>query len=413
MRILLVVKSKIMENLGVMYLSSVVKQCGSECKIIDIDGLIDMCKQWEPDMVGYSIMTGDEHRFYGANRAMIANIPVNKNIPIIVVGGPDPTFHPENYDWVDKIVKGEAENWMVDYLNGKENYATLDDIPWPNRTDFPNMPMRDFIASRGCPYDCKYCYNKKWNELFPGSKKVRYRDAQDVVMEVASTHPKFAYFQDSCFGVDIKWLREFSGLMAPENIPYHCHLRPEQVTEERVLLLKDSHCYSTRIALESASNRLRKLVGRGRCKLSDVEMATKLLKKWDIKLMIQNIIGLPTSTIEEDLETLEFNIRCKPAYGWVSIFQPYPGTALGDMCKNEGWYDGDYSDIADSFFDTSPLNFDEEHIEQLEILQKVFAPCVETGYMPKVDELTSENFPKLIHKIFRWQGDKRLYGGVI
>jgi hypothetical protein len=78
-----------------------------------------------------------------------------------------------------------------------------------------------------------------------------------------------------------------------------------------------------------------------------------------------------------------------------------------------GWYKGDYSDITDSFFDTSFLEIDPEHKEHLEILQKVFALCVDYGYMPKVEELTYKALPKLIHTITRRNGDKKLYLGLL
>jgi radical SAM superfamily enzyme YgiQ (UPF0313 family) len=144
-----------------------------------------------------------------------------------------------------------------------------------------------------------------------------------------------------------------------------------------------------------------------------VEKASILLKKWHINLMIQNILGLPTATIEDDLETLEANIRFQPGYAWCSIFSPYPGTKLGDWCKESGWYKGDYSDVGENFFDMSVLEFDPEYLEQVAVLQKVFALCVETRYMPKVEELTRKKMPELVHKAMRNLGDKRLYGGVI
>jgi radical SAM superfamily enzyme YgiQ (UPF0313 family) len=125
------------------------------------------------------------------------------------------------------------------------------------------------------------------------------------------------------------------------------------------------------------------------------------------------MIGIPSGTIDDDLATLEFNIRCNPTYSWVSIYQPYPGTVLGDYCVKNGYYTGDYSDLASNFFDTSFLNFSEGYKEQLECLQKVFALCVEVGYIPKEDELRHGNFKNLTHKIMRTLGDRRLYGGVI
>jgi anaerobic magnesium-protoporphyrin IX monomethyl ester cyclase len=423
MKVLLVVKSMVIESLGVMYLSAVVKQAGHEAKICEMDDAISCAKLWRPDIIGFSVMTGDQEKVKWISEAIIGWWAVGNKQPEIVVGGPHPTFFPEDFlpdsfviNGVNYVVAiGEGENTMVQMLGGApDSYPTIDSIPWADRFDYPNHKIRDFITTRGCPYNCSYCYNEAWAKMFPEVDRVRTRDVDDVVAEIEDVAPEFVYFQDSCFGLNKNWFREFSmKYSARVNIPYHCHMRPNQVTDEQVLLLHDSGCMSVRIALESASSRLRDLMNRTNTDLDKVLRAVKLLRKWDIKLMIQNIIGMPTGTIMEDLETLEFNIRCKPAYGWVSIFSPYPGTELGDRCKREGWYTGDYSDITDCFFDTSFLNITPEYREQLECLQKIFALCVEVGYLPDVEELTHANFPKLVHKVMRKQGDRRLYGGVV
>jgi radical SAM superfamily enzyme YgiQ (UPF0313 family) len=127
---------------------------------------------------------------------------------------------------------------------------------------------------------------------------------------------------------------------------------------------------------------------------------------------MQNIIGLPTATIEEDMATLEVNIKCRPAYSWVSIFQPYPATELAIYCEKEGIYLGDYSEIGDNFFDKSVLNIDDEHKEQVACLQRIFAFCVEMQVMPKVEDLNWERLPKFIHTTMRKVGDKRMFPGI-
>ena len=412
MKILLVVKSKTIETLGPMYLQAIAKQVGHECKIVDIDEATPIAKTWHPDIIGYSIMTGDQRRFIALNDSLKRKLKFTS-----VVGSHHPTFFPKDFEEntdINLVISGEAEQEWAELLGSDRKYPDLDSLPWPDRTDFKGHKIRDFIASRGCFGKCSYCYNDRFAKMFPELPRVRYRSVKNVVDEVLSVNPEFVYFQDSCFGVNIKWLREFSKQYKRYvNIPYHCHLRPDQCTNERVLLLHDSSCYSVRIALETASNDLRKLIGREKTSNEETYNASRLLKKWGIKLMIQNILGLPTSTIEDDLATLEVNIKCHPDYGWCSIFTPYPGTALGEMCIKEGWYKGDFSEITDCFFDGSVLEFDWEHKEQIVCLQRVFGLCVEVGYLPKVEELTHENFPKLIHKIIRSQGDKRLYGGVI
>lgn len=565
MKVLLVCKSKVMENLGVMHLSSVIKKAGHECKIVTLEEAMHSAIQWSPDIVGGSIMTGDSEKFKALRDKLSSKIK-------FIVGGPDPTFFPEGYKWADEIAKGDAEGWMLQYLSKDKifynDFFHLDFIPWPDRTDFPGMKIRDFITSRGCPYscltgdavintpdgdffikdlvgknikvltrnpvteepiyadainirlveknaklvrvffddgshidctpdhkfkvfkaknqyideeewdveakdlkphqsvravssyhdrhgrlivttkrrvigvryldytedvycmevpsvgwfyankvlvkNCAYCYNDRWNKMFPDTPKVRTRSVKDVITEINSVDPEFVYFQDSCFAVNMNWMRKFAEEYRRQiNIPYHCHLRPNQVDDERAWLLHDSGCTSTRIALETASPRLRKLINREQTTNIETYEAAKHLKKYKIKLMIQNILCLPTATIEDDLNTLDVNIKAAPSYAWSSIFMPYPGTVLGDMCVEKGWYKGDYADITDSFFDHSVLDISEEYREQSYYLQKCFALCVKVKEIPKPEELTAERVPALIHRLMRKDGDKKLYGGIL
>lgn len=415
MKVLIVVKSKFMESLGPMYLKSVIQHdCQHECAITDLPNALECADAYKPDIIGMSVMTGDMEKFH----ALEYSLHKKKKAPTIIVGGCDPTFFPEGYGWADMIIKGEAEQQMADLLKTGQKYDGIDSLPWPARDDFPGMKVRDFVSSRGCPYKCNYCYNAQWAELFPEQKGVRTRAADDVIMEIEDTvrnhKAEYIYFQDSCFGVNMNWMEEFAAMYYERiHLPWQCNFRPEQITEKRVELLKFSNCTAVRMALESASNRLRGLIGRTSIKLRSVREAAMLLRSNGIQLMLQNIIGLPTATIEDDLFTLEQNILYRPTYAWVSIFQPYPGTALGDQCKAEGWYSGDYSDITDSFFDTSHLMIDHFYREQLEVLQKVFALCADKGYLPKPDELTYENLPSLIHKIMRKECDRKLYMGLL
>jgi radical SAM superfamily enzyme YgiQ (UPF0313 family) len=400
-----------MENLGVCYLSAVAKQTGAETRITSLEDATIVAGMWKPDVIGMSVMTGDQNRFISLAKKMRLILPSCK----IIVGGPDVTFFPEGYGWADFTFPGEAETTLDGFLGGSyDKYQTIDSIPWPDRTDFPDMKIRDFITSRGCPHSCRYCFNAKWLKMYPDLPKVRFRSVDNVIAEIDSVRPEFVYFQDSCFGVSLKWLKDFSDQYKRRiGIPFHCHLRPSQVTQERVKLLKEANCLSVRIALETASDRLRKLIGREHTSNKEAIDAANILRAYDIKLMIQNMIGLCTSTIEEDLLTLEVNMQCKPDYAWASIFSPYPGTALGDECKEKGWYKGDYSDITDCFFDMSVLEFSDEYKMQTYLLQKVFALAVEAQCMPEISDLTYDNIFKFVHRAMRKIGDCKLYGGVL
>ena len=408
MKILLAVKSKKMEVLGPMYLSAIIKKAGHECRIVDLPSAFSAAIAWRPNLVGYSVMTGDQQKFIALDREIKDKMHIAS-----IFGGPHATFFPDDFP-EDPVALGESEQDIADLLKSSDKYSNLDDIPWPDRSDFPDMPIRDFIGSRGCTNSCAYCYQSAWNEMYPDLAKIRYRSAKDVVNEVASVQPRFAYFQDSTFGVSLKWIREFCKEYGRTvRIPYHVHLRPNMVTQERVSLLADAGCVSVKIALETASSRLRKLINRGRSSNEDVYIAARLLKREKIALILQNIFALPSATIEDDLDTLEVNIKVRPAYAWVSIFQPYPKTALANYCEKEGLYDGNYSEIADNFFEGSVLNLTDEYKMQVACLQRIFAFAVEMQVMPKVEDLTWERLPKFIHDTMRRVGDKRMFPGVL
>lgn len=263
MKVLFVCKSMAIEILGLMYLSAVTKQAGHDAKICELSDALSMAKLWRPDIIGYSVMTGDRNKFRQLDEQIKDWWPNNGQTFTTIVGGPDPTFFPEGYSWASMIISGEAEQIIAELLGSTIKYPDIDSLPWPDRSDFPNHPIRDFITTRGCPHSCSYCFNDKFAKMFPDVPRVRTRSVKDVVAEVVSVNPEFVYYQDSCFGLSKKWLRDFSKAYSREvNIPFHCHMRPSQIDEEQILLLHDAGCYSVRIALETSSDRLRKMINR-------------------------------------------------------------------------------------------------------------------------------------------------------
>ena len=87
------------------------------------------------------------------------------------------------------------------------------------------------------------------------------------------------------------------------------------------------------------------------------------------------MLGIPETTLEDELELLRWNCFIKPDIAWASIFQPYRGTKLGEYCVEKGYYQGNNGDVGRSFFDSSPLNFPPERKKQIVFLQKIFSVC--------------------------------------
>jgi hypothetical protein len=98
-----------------------------------------------------------------------------------------------------------------------------------------------------------------------------------------------------------------------------------------------------------------------------------------------NILGLPTSTLENDLETMRLNARARISYAFAFLFQPYPGTELGQFAQDNDLMVGTFDDIGEVAWDHSILVFeDEDDKRQREHLQRLFAIGVEWPWLEPV-----------------------------
>jgi radical SAM superfamily enzyme YgiQ (UPF0313 family) len=81
------------------------------------------------------------------------------------------------------------------------------------------------------------------------------------------------------------------------------------------------------VGAESGDDFIRHTIMKRNMEIPYMLKKLKVLKKYGIKLLTENIIGSPGETFEMALKTLELNIKIKPAYGNYSILsltQNYP-----------------------------------------------------------------------------------------
>jgi len=150
----------------------------------------------------------------------------------------------------------------------------------------------------------------------------------------------------------------------------------------------------------------------------DIYKASKLLNEYNIKFMLQNMVGLPKGNLKKDFETLKMNIKCKPLYAWCSIFQPYPSLPLTDYAISHGLLEGDFNDIGPKFFETTIVKL--ENKKQVEHLQKWFAVATaypllyKTGLLKLIINMPEnkhiKNIYKFVYNKFRSYKDNQLYG---
>jgi radical SAM superfamily enzyme YgiQ (UPF0313 family) len=183
---------------------------------------------------------------------------------------------------------------------------------------------------------------------------------------------------DDTFVLSQEWLVEFAGKYPREiGLPFFCNTRANLVTEEQVRLLKEAGCHCVSMGIEAASDRIRNDLLKRRMSKEQILEAARLIRESGLHLTTTNMIGLPTSTLADDFDTLKLNIEAQPSYAHAFIFQPYPRTELGEFTREHGWMVGTFDDIGEVAWDHSVLEFDEEHKRGLAVLQRFFVIGVE------------------------------------
>ncbi len=413
---------------------------------------VEAALRLQPDVVGYTVYTGTQHYYADLNRRIKAQLPGVFSI----MGGPHPTFFPDviHEEGIDAICLGEGEYAVLDLLNALENGSSIEHIPnwWVKgkngeiyrnslrplltseqldalpfadrellyRAHAPSRltKIRPFITGRGCPYDCSFCFNKAYSDLYDGKgRRTRRRSVDSVIREIKEVRARyelaFITFMDDTFILNRGWLREFAERYKAEvGLPFWCQVRADLVEDDLMAMFKEMGCVSVSFGLEAGNDRLRNAILNRNMTRDEILAASATLRRHGIRFMTNNMLGLPSGSLDTDWETLELNIACRPSYANVFLFQPYPGTQLGEWAAAHGWMIGSFDDLSGSVSDDSVIRFSSmSEKRQIENLQKLFALTVEFPFLaPVVRQLIK--LPKnpifwLIYKLWKGYAMKR------
>jgi len=347
------------ENLGVQYLSAVLKESGHDVKLVfdpclfkdsfvsnemlhkTFDYKRIILKQaidYKPDLVAFSVLSA-RYRW-----ACETAKELKKFISVpFIFGGIHPTLVPEvvlNNDFVDMVCMGEGEEAFLELVESiskkKKNHKIkniwykkdghiiknpirpllrdLDSLPCPDRRiyEFEVSPGRYLImASRGCINSCSYCYNSYYKKAYKGEQYLRLRSVDSVIKELALAkkeyNPKYVIFHDDVFGFKLSWLKEFNKKYKRHiNLPFYCSLHPSYITEEHLRLLDDCKCVLVNMGIQTTDeNYAKSVLNRPNSNKKLVEVID-LFKKTNIWLMTDIMIGLPRQTEEDLFRMAEF-----------------------------------------------------------------------------------------------------------
>ncbi len=381
------------ESLGLEYLSSVLRLKGHETELflepcilhddaiflngkllnrmVDFSGYIaDSVKEYRPQLVGISSVTDYYQMYLNIARKIKERIDVP-----IVFGGVHPSSVPEKVlenEFVDYVCVGEGEYALLELVesleNGKDTGALkniwlrqgkeiikneprnliedLDILPFPDKSLYYKKSSffrhtYTCMTSRGCFYNCSYCFNNYFKEMYKDKGHYfRRRTVDNVINELAfglrGRNYTSVRFADDIFNYNKDWLRDFLYRYKKEvNKPFDCQLWLKTVDYQTARMLKDAGCYLVEIGIQSYSGRLREGVLGRSYDNSEVEKAIDGLKASGIKVICENIYGLPGENIADIKAALKFYASKSVSATFYGL-RFYPKTSIIESAREEG-----------------------------------------------------------------------------
>ncbi len=428
MKVLLLLKStNMVERHGVMMLGAALKSGSHQVKLavldlIGINGLFDVIRRFSPDIIGYSVMTGEEASLLTANRILKSRYKF-----LSVFGGPHATFYPEivNEDGCDAVCVGEGENSLLEFCNrldgGGDYWKTggfivkhagqiwhnpvsplikeLDHLAFADRDllyeaapFLKDSGAKMFFSGRGCPYACTYCFNREYNRIYADSQILRYRSCDNFVEEIAvvkDMYPlKLVWINDDNFLLKPSgWFVRFASLYRKKiGLPFSCNLRADLVDDENIGLLRSAGLDWVVMGIESGDEKIsQEVLSRG-ISNSQLEQAAAIIKKHGVRLYTQNITGLPVKeSYAADLKTLDFNIRIRPAFANAALMYPYPGTEISAYARRNGFL-REMAGFPETNKQVSLFDLPRVEKRRVENLQKLFPLLVMLPFMRRLSD---------------------------
>lgn len=381
------------ENLGVEYLSSVLKSNGHKTALaydpaifgdmgfVNVPSLnrllnyrevlLEKMERQHPDAVAFSVLTNNYQWALGLAREVKAKL----GVPVIF-GGVHPTLVPDRViknEFIDAVVIGEGEGALLEMADSLERRGTivargiknvwfrsgaghvvknplrppikdLDSLPFPDKDLFyEHVPVfKDayfIMTSRGCPFGCAYCSNNFLKRL-PGYGSVRRRSVGSVISElelaVRKYGPKSVLIEDDVFTSDIGWLKAFLGQYRTcVGLPFFCLTHPTAIKTSTAMLLKQGGCYRVQLGIQSLSEASRRRLNRFETN-AQITRAISAFKKAGISLDLDHIFGLPYESEAEQVAAARFYNKARPAKINAFNLQYFPRTGILELSREAG-----------------------------------------------------------------------------
>lgn len=295
----------------------------------------------------------------------ITRIKKQKAKSRIMVGGIHPTVETDEVEsWLTQeifadfeILIGEAElNFSFALEKNLEaikdsKRPDLDSLPFVDREIFQPLrelpigrlsePFHTIIIGRGCPYNCSFCQPAE-RTLF--GKKVRMRSVDNVLTELQELKNKYGLasfaIHDDALTSFPAYCHEFADkkMKVLPDATFYCQGRADQIVKwpDMFKELYKAGLRIVSVGYESGSNRVLDFLKKGTTVEQNIK-AAEILNKIGIDIWANLMVGIPTETKAEVIETVQMaqkikQIQPRAILSWAS-YTPHPGSELFDYCQ--------------------------------------------------------------------------------
>lgn len=360
-------------DLGLLYLSSALKNAGINSTIlhcpkdhVDLDAFREILKNNRHlKIVGFKCYSVDHNAVKQMARMVKSVLPGC----VAIAGGPHPTSLPEyvlqEMPGLDYVYCGEGEIGFPLFAKHILNRAPVDDIPGiafrnavgsvrknPNEAyqdlnqlpqicwedikieEYPDfltsLPFIPVMATRGCPYGCKYCAA---HAIF--GRKMRYRSVENVIGELIrlkQIHNIHAFnFSDDELTLNRDYFLELCErlIQGKLGLKWECSNGVRLDTLDGPVLDKmyQAGCRYISIGIESASDRVLKEMKKN-ISTQTIREKIALIQKHKVVSQGLFMIGFPGETEDDIRKTIEFAVELDISKTNFSIFMPLPGSEI-------------------------------------------------------------------------------------
>ena len=202
-----------------------------------------------------------------------------------------------------------------------------------------------FVPHLGCPNDCIFCNQRK---ISGQMKNVTENDVRDTIefylsnFKESNAHIEVAFYGGSFTGIDVelqnKLLQAAYDYIKEKKVhSIRVSTRPDYIDKDTLKRLRKYKVKTIELGVQSTNNFVLDRCKRGHT-FEDVVKASKLIKRFRMKLGHQMMIGLPESTELDDIQTAKDLIKLRPNMVRIYPVLVIKGTEL-EKEYNENQYD--------------------------------------------------------------------------